>query len=169
VIVDLSSRKKRSHTIAAKYVSSGALRVVAYSNQNAAFADNDGELFRVLLETDDTFSADSAQITISDIIFVNSTFDEEAGSSVLTDFNFNNALIDVNTPESSGLAYVKNEDLTITLNGRQLTIVSPQATQLQIASIDGNTHTINVGQGLTTYNVPRAGFYIINGQKMIVK
>jgi hypothetical protein len=78
-------------------------------------------------------------------------------------------LIDVNTPESSGLAYVKNEDLTITLNGRQLTIVSPQATQLQIASIDGNTHTINVGQGLTTYNVPRAGFYIINGQKMIVK
>jgi hypothetical protein len=169
VIVDLSSRKKRSHTIVAKYVSSGALRVVAYSNQNAAFADNDGELFSVLVETDATFSTDPALITISDIIFVNSSYDEEAGNSVLTDFNFNNTLINVNSPEFSGLAYVQNEDLTITLNGRQMTIISPQATQLQIASLDGKTRTINVNQGVTTYDIPCAGFYIINGQKMIVK
>jgi hypothetical protein len=169
VIVDLSSRKKRSHTIVAKYVSSGALRVVAYSNQNASFSGDDGELFSVLVDTDASFSTEPSEISISNIVFVNSTYDEEAGNSVLTNFNFPNAQIDVNQGDVNGLASVYNEDLTITLNGRQLTIISPQATQLNIVSVDGKTRTINVNQGLTTYDIPCAGFYIVNGQKLIVK
>jgi hypothetical protein len=167
-IVDLSSRKKRSHTIAAKYVSSGALRVVSYSSQNAAYSGNDGELFSVKVETDSNFDTDPSLISISNVVFVNSSINEESGESEVQDFNFADAEISVNE-HHSGLSSIHNEDLTITLNGRKLTIISPYASQLQITSIDGLTNTIFIKEGLSTYEIPNAGFYIINGENLIVK
>jgi hypothetical protein len=170
VIIDLSSRKKRSHTVAAKYVSSGALRVVSYSTQNAAYSGTDGELFSVLVATDSTFSTEASEINISNIIFVNRVLDEETGKATITDCYFQDATIKVNENLTGvAVASIYNEDITLTLSGRQLTIFSPRATQLQLTSIDGKSVLIDANQGVTTYNIPSAGFYIANGQKLIVR
>ena len=57
----------------------------------------------------------------------------------------------------------------IILNGRTVTVFSISEGFITVATIDGNQNIYPVIKGKTTFELPQAGFYIIDGRKFIVK
>lgn len=70
--VSLSSSRTNDHTITANVVSSGALKVAAYSPSNESLKGTSGDLFYVDIISDATFEG-SAKIEVKEILFTRSS------------------------------------------------------------------------------------------------
>lgn len=74
----------------------------------------------------------------------------------------------VNKGQSS-VSEIRTYNSKVLLNGRTVTVFSDTERNITITTIDGRQSIHPVVNGKTTFELPDAGFYIIDGQKFVVK
>ncbi|MGM9832199.1 MAG: leucine-rich repeat protein [Candidatus Limisoma sp.] len=156
-IVDLSSRKSRTHTIASNVLSNGSMRVVSFSSKNANFSGNDGALMILPVVAGSTLPAGKLEMSIKAISFVANNIEYD-----LPDCTF-----EINA--SSGVAQTKVADMSIYAEGKLLHIDSPRAAVVPMTTVDGKVTLLNVVEGENTFAIGAPGFYIVGRTKVLVK
>lgn len=74
----------------------------------------------------------------------------------------------VNKGESS-VSEIRTYNSRILLSGRMVTVFSDTERSITVTTIDGRQNILPVVKGKTTFELPQAGFYIIDGRKFAVK
>lgn len=74
----------------------------------------------------------------------------------------------VNKGESS-VSEIRTYNSKILLSGRMVTVFSDTERSITVTTIDGRQNILPVVKGKTTFELPQAGFYIIDGRKFAVK
>ena len=74
----------------------------------------------------------------------------------------------VNKGQSS-VSEIRTYNSKVLLNGRTVTVFSNTERNITVTTIDGRQSIHPVVNGKTTFELPDAGFYIIDGQKFVVK
>lgn len=156
-IVDLSSRKSRTHTIAANIQPDGALRVVSFSSKNANFTGNDGALMILPIVASSDMPEGPLEMSIKAISFVADN----------VEYDFPNVTATINL--ASGVALTKANEMNVYAVGNVLHIDSPQATTVTMSAVDGRTTILNVAEGSNTFTIATPGFYIVNRTKIAIK
>lgn len=156
-IVDLSSRKSRTHTIAANIQPDGALRVVSFSSKNADFTGNDGALMILPVVASSDMPEGPLEMSIKAISFVADN----------VEYDFPNITATINL--ASGVALTKANEMNVYAVGNVLHIDSPQATTVTMSAVDGRTTILNVAEGSNTFTIATPGFYIVNRTKITIK
>ena len=85
--ISLASSRITNHEITANIISSGALKIAAYSSNNESLKGNSGDLFYIEIESEDTFEG-PATIEVKDILFTKNSDHKEvalADASVVVD------------------------------------------------------------------------------------
>lgn len=157
-IVDLSSRKNRSHTIATNLQPDGALRVVAFSSKNSTFTGNDGALMILPIVASENLPGGTLEMSVKNNLFVSNN----------VEYEFDDVTAKINDVTMVDNVAV-DSDFDIYTVGRTLYVNSPKATQLPLVAIDGRAIILEVEEGLNIYSIDNAGVYIINNQKIIIK
>lgn len=75
----------------------------------------------------------------------------------------------INKGEQTSVSGVAASQNKIMINGRMVTVFSISETTISVTTIDGRQSTYPVINGRTTFELPQAGFYIIDGRKFIIK
>ena len=164
--IDLdASRKTRSHTPACKLQEDGRLRALAYSSTNALFKGNDGALFTFYIVADDSFdSSKPCKIRMENNYICNRN---EEGQFI--DYDVNDCESIVNESLSSVTGLESDEWNVYVTDGSVLNIEAPEAAEVAIVSIDGITRMVNVDKGHNTFSGLASGFYIVKGQKLVIR
>lgn len=163
--VDLApARKTRSHTIASRLQPDGRLRVVSYSSSNSAFKGNDGTLFTVEIKADDNFDdTKPSEIKLENNYIVN------RDETKATDYDVPDWTAIVN-PTTTGIDRVGEDTARIYVtDGNVLNIESPVAGTMNLVAIDGTSHRLDVAAGHNTFVIDRAGIYIVNAVKVVIR
>lgn len=75
----------------------------------------------------------------------------------------------VNKMGQSSVSEIRTYNNKVLLNGRTVTVFSDTERNITVTTIDGRQNIHPVVNGKTTFELPDAGFYIIDGQKFVVK
>lgn len=75
----------------------------------------------------------------------------------------------VNKKGQSSVSEIRTYNNKVLLNGRTVTVFSDTERNITVTTIDGRQNIHPVVNGKTTFELPDAGFYIIDGQKFVVK
>lgn len=156
-IVDLTSRKSRTHTIAANIQPDGALRVVAFSSKNTSFSGNDGALMILPIVASESMPEGALEMSIKAISFV---YDN-------VEYDFPECTATINA--ASGASLTKADGMSIYAEGNVLHIDSPRACTVPMTTIDGRTTVLQVAEGSNTFTVGAPGLYIVGRTKVAIK
>lgn len=69
----------------------------------------------------------------------------------------------------SSVSEIRTYNSKILLSGRMVTVFSDTERSITVTTIDGRQNILPVVKGKTTFELPQAGFYIIDGRKFAVK
>ena len=156
-IVDLTSRKSRTHTIAANIQPDGALRVVAFSSKNTSFSGNDGALMILPIVASESMPEGALEMSIKAISFV---YDN-------VEYDFPECTAAINA--ASGASLTKADGMSIYAEGNVLHIDSPRACTVPMTTVDGRTTVLQVAEGSNTFTVGAPGLYIVGRTKVAIK
>lgn len=156
-IVDLTSRKSRTHTIAANIQPDGALRVVAFSSKNTSFSGNDGALMILPIVASESMPEGALEMSIKAISFV---YDN-------VEYDFPECTAAINA--ASGASLTKADGMSIYAEGNVLHIDSPRACTVPMTTVDGRTTVLQVAEGSNTFTVGEPGLYIVGRTKVAIK
>lgn len=159
--ITLGSRAHRTHVLVTRYQPDGALRVAAYSTQNSSFKGNSGELLDIDLTVAEDVAVGEYEARFTYIELTN----PDATPHYVPDFN---AIISVG---ASGVESVEISGAVFTVRGAagEIIIIAPEDTHVEVCNLSGTVFAnTNVTAGVTRVAVP-AGFYIVNGTKVLVK
>lgn len=156
-IVDLTSRKSRTHTIAANIQPDGALRVVAFSSKNTSFSGNDGALMILPIVASESMPEGALEMSIKAISFV---YDN-------VEYDFPECTATINA--ASGASLTKADGMSIYAEGNVLHIDSPRACTVPMTTVDGRTTVLQVAEGSNTFTVGAPGLYIVGRTKVAIK
>ena len=135
------------HVLTSRKLSNGKWRVVCYSPTNSSFSPNKGGCL-VTINTEHT-------ISLGDIRLTTAGFDELHPAPIVA------------TP--TGIACIEL-GMKMNVEGGKLCINSDRDTTLRLYSLDGNIYrTLQVKKGMNSFDGLRAGIYMINNKKMIVR
>ena len=145
-IGDMKLASDSDHRLACRQLGNGLWRVVCYSPTNSSFATSITELLS--FKSEDIVAVSNIRLTTADF--------EELRPSDLT-FS------------PTGIASVK-EGMRISVQGGILSITSDREAALRLYVLDGSVcRILNVRRGRNTFNGLRAGIYMINNQKVILR
>ena len=156
-IVDLTSRKSRTHTIAANIQPDGALRVVAFSSKNTSFSGNDGALMILPIVASESMPEGALEMSIKAISFV---YDN-------VEYDFPECTATINA--ASGASLTKADGMSIYAEGNVLHIDSPRACTVPMTTVDGRITVLQVAEGSNTFTVGAPGLYIVGRTKVAIK
>ena len=156
-IVDLTSRKSRTHTIAANIQPDGALRVVAFSSKNTSFSGNDGALMILPIVASESMPEGALEMSIKAISFV---YDN-------VEYDFPECTATINA--ASGASLTKADGMSIYAEGNVLHIDSPRACTMPMTTVDGRITVLQVAEGSNTFTVGAPGLYIVGRTKVAIK
>ena len=142
----LTGAADSDHLLTYRLLSNGKWRVVCYSPTNSTFAGGEAVLFSISA-TDD--------LTISDIRLTTTGFDELRPADLVG--------------TATGIANVE-QNMSISVQGRTLSITSERETTLPLYSIDGRIYrNLHLRRGQNTFDGLSAGIYMINNRKVILR
>ena len=154
----LTGRAKASHAIAWNTLADGSVRVVAYAMNNAAFRDNEGSLFNLVLDVEDARDSDVV-LTLADGLFATVGGAEHRAADL--DVMMRSDATDVD--EAYATAFV-----AYGVKGA-VEVACGVETVVDIYSVGGQLVCQEaVKAGKTVIALP-AGVYMVNGNKVIVK
>ena len=133
------------HVMTCRRLSNGKWRVVCYSPTNSTFNADETALL--------TF-ATTGDVMISDMRLTTAGFDELRPAAIFG--------------TTTGITNVK-QDMKISVDGHTLRIFSVRDTTLRIVSMGGAYKTLKVKEGENCFESLRAGVYMINNQKVILR
>lgn len=135
------------HVLTSRQLNNGKWRVVCYSPSNSTFIPNSGaSLLTINTERN---------VSLSDIRLTTAGFDELRPVAI------------VSTP--TGIASVE-QGVKINAEGGILRIISDRDTNLRLYSLGGSAYrTLQVKKGVNSFDGLRAGLYMINNQKIILR
>ena len=133
------------HVMTCRRLSNGKWRVVCYSPTNSTFNADETALL--------TF-ATTGDVMISDMRLTTTGLDELRPAAIFG--------------TTTGITNVK-QDMKISVDGHTLRIFSVRDTTLRIVSMGGAYRTLKVKEGENCFESLRAGVYMINNQKVILR
>ena len=161
MLLALTGRKTSSHVLSAEYINNGALRIVAYSIQNAAFNDSEEGVLSLTLEADEMAMLGTADIRLSDVRLINSSDRTEYLAPET------NAYVNIGDPTS--INFIAADQIKIGAEGREIIINSPKSMTTRLISLDGKSRTLQLKAGENRIFVETPGVYVISGKKFIIK
>ncbi len=139
-------RGSDDHLLAYRKLGNGVWRVICYSPTNSTFVANDADLLDI---------STTGDIAISDIRLTTNGFDELRSADLVG--------------TATGIANVE-QNMSISVQGRTLSITSERETTLPLYSIDGRIYrNLHLRRGQNTFDGLSAGIYMINNRKVILK
>lgn len=144
--VQLHGASENDHLLTYRQLENGKWRVVCYSPTNSTFADDNTALLTI---------ATAGDIIVSNIRLTTTGLEEFCSDDI------------VGTP--TGIASMKQE-MQISVQGGILRITSDRDTTLRLYTIDGSIcRTLHVHRGVNSFDGLRAGIYMIDNKKVIVR
>ena len=145
-INDMQLRGGDDHLLTYRKLGNGAWRVICYSPTNSTFVANDADLLDISM---------IGNVTISDIRLTTNGFDELRPADLVG--------------TATGIANVE-QNMSISVQGRTLSITSERETTLPLYSIDGRIYrNLHLRRGQNTFDGLSAGIYMINNRKVILR
>jgi hypothetical protein len=144
--VQLKGATDSDHLLTYRRLDNGKWRVVCYSPTNSTFVADDDALLTI---------STTGDITVSDVRLTTTGFDELRPA----------ALVSLPT----GIANVEH-GMKMGVQGKTLCINSDRDTTLRLLTIDGSTcRILNVYRGQNSFDGLRAGIYMIDNKKIIIR
>jgi hypothetical protein len=145
-INDMQLRGGDDHLLTYRKLGNGAWRVICYSPTNSTFVANDADLLDISTTSD---------VSLSDIRLTTNGFDELRPADLVG--------------TATGIANVE-QNMSISVQGRTLSITSERETTLPLYSIDGRIYrNLHLRRGQNTFDGLSAGIYMINNRKVILR
>ena len=145
-INDMRLNDDNGHLLTYRKLENGKYRVICYSLTNSTFIDNDVALLNI---------STTGNMTISDLRLTTSELTEllpTVSEGMLTDI--------VNVEEG----------MKVKVLGHTLQIISNRDTTLRLYSLGGSIcRILNIHRGLNNFDNLRAGVYVIDNRKVILK
>ena len=136
----------KDHLMTYRKLDNGMYRVVCYSLSNSSFTDNGATLLNI---------STTGDMTISDVRLTTTAFEEL------------NPMLSGGTP--TGIASL-NQGLKMSVRGRTLQIVADRDATVRLYTLSGSVYrVINVHRGVNTIEGLKAGVYMIENRKMIIR
>lgn len=120
---------------------------------------------RSLNRVGNPLSVDVSSLPDGDLIIIANVFDE-SGKPVSSKSSR------VTKRVSTFIDYINDDfdnNRQISINGRTVTVLSPTRTTISISTIDGRVTQREIYSGTSIFDLPNPGFYIIDGQKYLIK
>ena len=149
----LASADDNDHVLTYRRMDNGKWRVVCYSLSNSTFVPNETTLLTLSVKSDNRYVSPSA--VISNIRLTTAEFDELRPTTI--------------EGMSTGIASIE-QGVRMSVENRTLSINSDRNTTLRLYSLDGCVReTLQVKKGVNNFDGLRAGIYMINNQKVILR
>ena len=161
MLLSLTGGKTSSHVVSAEYVDGGALRIVAYSMQNAAFKNSEDGIITLTLEADQAIELGVADIQICDARLVK--------TSDRMEYVAPNTQAQVSITDPTAIRMIAANEFQIGVEGRELVVQSPKSMTTQLISVDGKSRTLKLHEGENRITVEAPGVYVIGGKKYMIK
>lgn len=162
LMVNVCGADAQTHVVQADYIGSGALRLIVMSMSNSAFADDDNIVVGLTVEANSNVLGQK-DIDIQNVRLVSVADHTE---SVVPDTR---ATINIVDPATGFNSIASGKNLQVTVEGREIVIVSDSDTAVTLAALGGTYRTLQVKAGENRFVIDQPGVYVLQGRKIIIK
>ena len=161
-MVNVCGADAQTHVVQADYIGSGALRLIVMSMSNSAFAADDNNVVSLTVEANSNVLGQK-DIDIQNVRLVSVADHTE---SVVPDTR---ATINIVDPATGFNSIASGKNLQVTVEGREIVIVSDSDTTVTLAALGGTYRTLQVKAGENRFVIEQPGVYVLQGRKIIIK
>lgn len=161
-MVNVCGANAQTHVVQADYIGSGALRLIVMSMSNSAFAADDNNVVSLTVEANSNVLGQK-DIDIQNVRLVSVADHTE---SVVPDTR---ATINIVDPATGFNSIASGKNLQVTVEGREIVIVSDSDTTVTLAALGGTYRTLQVKAGENRFVIEQPGVYVLQGRKIIIK
>ncbi|MCC8038467.1 MAG: leucine-rich repeat protein [Bacteroidales bacterium] len=152
------AKSTTGHSASYEQMADGRIRVVVASDDNRHFDDLAPVVTLALASDYELYDAQIAVKATRVAAIVGTEVDEQPVDDAL-----------ITLPHLSGVESMAIGSMEISTDGHTLIILSPAACSVTMTTVGGVTTQLAVKAGRNTFEIPAAGIYIVNGQKVVIR